>query len=152
MGNSATTKAAREVEVAAQEELARRTRANVEDLAAYFPIGAHQIGQRRDPAAACEVASDPTVGGFSARGDKDGRVDEVFGCAELSRPAVAVLAPSRTLDVFVLKLSGAQLGPENPDLSADSTATSDRGARRRRMADREDLGIKRCGGFEASAA
>ena len=40
MGHSATTKAARraarEAAVAAQEEQARRTRANVEDLAAYF--------------------------------------------------------------------------------------------------------------------
>lgn len=40
MGHSATTKAARraarEVAVAAREEAARRTRANVEDLAAYF--------------------------------------------------------------------------------------------------------------------
>jgi hypothetical protein len=40
MGHSATTKAARQaarvVAVAAQEELARRTRANVQDLATYF--------------------------------------------------------------------------------------------------------------------
>src|ERR1700758_2496761 len=40
MGHSATTKAARKAArvaaVAAQEELARRTRANVEDLAAFF--------------------------------------------------------------------------------------------------------------------
>jgi len=40
MGNSATTKAARraarEAAVAAQAELVRRTRANVEDLVAYF--------------------------------------------------------------------------------------------------------------------
>jgi hypothetical protein len=39
MANSATTKAARRAAraaVAAQEEMARRTRANVEDLAAFF--------------------------------------------------------------------------------------------------------------------
>src|SRR6201997_1989691 len=130
MGHSATTKAARRAArvaaVAAQEELARRTRANVEDLAAYFSAqqraeavddwlkgkvqvltgqaGRRRLEQRRQCGAALRSMKD--------RGESLREIAQMAGIGEKAVRELIRLAEQET---------GEQVGPAGVNGSAESS-------------------------------
>jgi hypothetical protein len=130
MGHSATTKAARRAArvaaVAAQEELARRTRANVEDLAAYFSaqqraeavddwlkekvqVLAGQAGRRRlEQRRRCGAA-------LRSMKDRGESLREIAGMAGIGEKAV------RELIRLAERETGEEVGPAGVNGSAGSS-------------------------------